>query len=106
MTPLLNDATTAFLRAIRLAFVKFAVTIEEVRSRSWASVSFVGARHSLLLCIAGDGAEAAAAAFAGSLDAREFDLHGHILADVALAGSEPVDGGVRLRLEALTVEDS
>jgi hypothetical protein len=36
----------------------------------------------------------------------EFDLRGHILADIALIAEERGDGQVRISLEALTVEDS
>lgn len=101
-----GDATTAFLRAIRVSFVNLDFTVEDVRSRSWASATFVGARHELQFRVTGDGAGEAAEAFVGSLDAREFELRGHILADIAMAAKEPVEDGVRLRLEALTVEDS
>jgi hypothetical protein len=103
--PPVNDATTAFLRAIGVNFVNLAVVIEEVRSRAWASATFGGARHELGLHISGEGAEAAVERFAATLDAREFELRGHILADIALVAKERVEGGVRLRLEALTVEE-
>ena len=103
----LNDATTALLRAIGLNFMNFAVTLEEVRSRSWASATFAGARHELSFRIEGQGAAAAADAFLAHLEAAEFDLRGHILADIALVSDERRDGedAVRISLEALTVED-
>jgi hypothetical protein len=106
MTPL-NDATTAFLRAIRMNFVNFEMAIEEIRSRSWASATFAGARHELSFRIEGEGAGAAADAFLAHLEAAEFDLRGHILADIALVSDERRDGedAARISLEALTVED-
>ena len=108
MQPLTNDATTALLRAFRAQFVNFGPPLfEEIRSRSWASVTFTGARHEVALRLEGEGAEAAAHDFAEKLDVLEFRLRGHILADIALVARESMaDGAVRLRLEALTVEDA
>ena len=106
MRPPLNDATTALLRAIRGSFVSFAgFVVEEVRSRSWASVTFSGARHELAFRLDGEGAEDAAASFLDGLEAAEFDLRGHVLADIALVSEERRPGCARIRLEALTVED-
>jgi hypothetical protein len=102
----LNDATTAFLRAIRRFFASAGTfTLEEVRSRSWASVTFVGARHEIAFRIEGEGAEQEARRFLRRLDVAEFELPGHILADVALVSEERRPGRVRIRIEALTVED-
>jgi hypothetical protein len=104
----LNDATTSFLRGIGGKFDKFALTVEEIRSRSWASATFTGARHELSFRIEGEGAGAAADAFLATLTAAEFDLRSHILADIAFVSEERSDDGerVRISLEALTVEDS
>jgi hypothetical protein len=102
-----RDATTALLRAIGVTFVTFGFTVEEISSRSWASATFTGARHELTFRIEGDGAKAAADAFLAGLSAAEFQLRGHIMADIALLWEERVDGedSVRVSLEALTVED-
>ena len=106
MSTPLNDATTALLRAVRAMLESAAqFAVEEVRSRSWASVTFSGARHELAFRLEGDGAEAAAARFVAGLEAAEFPLRGHILADIALVGEERRPGCARLRIEALTVED-
>jgi hypothetical protein len=104
----LNDATTALLRAVRLNFVHLELTVEQIRSRSWASATFTGARHELSFRIEGEGASAAADAFLATLTAAEFDLRGHILADIVLVSEERKGDGkwVRLSLEALSVEDS
>ena len=102
-----SDATSAFLRAIRGSFPGHEFTIEDVRSRSWASATFTGARHELAFRVSGVGAPAAADAFVATLEAAEFDLRGHVMADISLVSEERRDGEdmVRLRLEALTVED-
>lgn len=105
MRPIGNDATTALLRSLRRTFGTFEFVIEEIKSRSWASATFLGARHELTFQLRGEGAEAAAGRFSETLDVAEFHLRGHIVADISLIAKEPCDGGVRLRLEALTVED-
>lgn len=108
MQSVTEDAATAFLRAIRGSFVSFGgrFTLHELVSRGWASVTFSGARHRIAFSLDGDGAGEAADAFLGTLGDAEFDLRGHILADMSLAGEERGEGKVRISLEALTVEDS
>ena len=87
-------------------FVHFAgFVLEEIRSRRWASVTFQGARHELVFRLEGEGAEAAAARFLSGLDARDFALRGHLVADVSLVAEERRPGFARIRLEALTVEE-
>ena len=105
MEALINDATTALLRALRVNFVNFAFRLEEIRSRNWASATFVGARHALTFRLEGEGAEAAAEGLAQGLDFAVTPLRGHILADLALVSQERLADGVRVALEALTVED-
>ncbi len=100
-----NDATSALLRAIRQRLRACAVTFLTFRSRSWASVTFAGARHEISFRIAGDQAEAAADRFLADLDCAEFHLRGHLLADIVLISRETVPDGVEISLEALTVED-
>jgi hypothetical protein len=110
MQPISNDATTALLRALRDKFGKFAgLSFEEVRSRSWASATFTGARHEIALELRGQGASEEAARFCAGLETSEFRLRGHVLADIALVSSEADTTGPeprhRIRIEALTVED-
>ena len=101
-----NDATGALLRALAPALGGHgSVSIEEVHSRSWASVTFSGTRHDVALRLDGEGAEAAAERFLGGLEAAEIPLDGHVLADISLVSQERRPGFVRLRLEALTVRD-
>ena len=107
----LTDATSALLRAVTRNIGNFrGLFYEEIVSRAWASVTFTGARHRIVLRLEGEGAEGAAAAFVDTLEAAEFDLGGHIVADIALVSSERLtcpNGAplVRIGLEALTVED-
>lgn len=107
MRALREDAGTAFLRALRVHFIHFAgpFRIEELSSRSWASATFSGARHKVAFSLAGEGAAQAAEAFAASVGEAEFDLRGHIVADIALVEQSSEEDRVLLRVEALTVED-
>ena len=105
-----EDAATALLRAIGASFAGFAGSfrIESLVSRSWASVTFRGARHHVAFSLAGAGADAAANAFIRGLPSADFDLAGHIVADIVLLSAEraPAEDRVAVTLEALTVEDS
>ena len=110
MQPLMRDATTVLLRAVRERFGTFTgLTVDRIASRSWASATFTGSRHDLDLRLEGEGAEAKADAFLEQLDEAEFQLRGHILADIKLIAQRRHRGlagmVVMLSLEALTVED-
>jgi hypothetical protein len=106
MSPALSDATSSLLRAVRMHLQHpGGFILEEIISRSWASVTFSGARHLLAFRLEGPGAEQAGARFLADLDAAEFELRGHILADIALLSEERRPDWVRIRLEALTVDD-
>ena len=106
MSAPLNDPTSALLRALRAAFPNSVTfVLEQVRSRAWASITFSGARHQLAFRLEGEEAEAEAGRFLGGLSAAEFDLRGHLVADISLVAEERRPGSVRIELEALTVED-
>jgi hypothetical protein len=107
MQALTTDATSALLRALRDHFgesVEFVV--EKVTSRRWASITFTGARHEVRFRIDGERAPQVAERFVASAGVAEFALRGHLLADIAVVAEERVEGGVRIGLEALTVEDA
>jgi len=109
MRAVTEDAATALLRALCVHFVHFAglFRVDELSSRGWASVTFTGARHKVAFSLEGEGAARAADGFAAQLADAEFDLDGHIIADIALVGEErsPAGDRVKVRIEALTVED-
>ncbi len=70
--------------------------------RPWASASFVGARHLFRCLLAAGDSEAVRRALHDRLNAAEWALPGHIVADVAVeCGDDPQT----LRIEILTVED-
>lgn len=70
--------------------------------RPWASASFVGARH-IFPCASGTGDSATVrGALQSRLNAIEWRLPGHIVADVVVeCGADPT----ALQIEILTVED-
>jgi hypothetical protein len=109
MRALTEDAATALLCALSANFGTFRglFRVDSISSRPWASVTFSGARHRIALTLEGEGAAAAADSFAARLGDAEFDLQGHILADIVLAGEERSPSGdrVAMRVEALTVEN-
>lgn len=108
----MSDSTSALLRGLRTSatFGTFRnFTLEKAHSRDWASATFSGARHAITFRLEGEDAEARADAFLGGLEEREFNLRGHILADIRLVAQTRTRGSegplVRIALEALTVED-
>ena len=111
MSAVTSDATSALLRAIRQRIGAGAgFRLEEIKSRTWASATFVGARHELTFSLGGADAAREADAFLVGLEVAEFRLRGHILADIALVARTDEEAGddprVRIALEALTVEDA
>ncbi|MFT3967348.1 MAG: hypothetical protein QM690_15840 [Sphingobium sp.] len=71
----------------------------------WASATFIGARHRLVLVLRGDDAASRAGALASLLPEAEFAIAGHLVADLAVDCCEsdhPGEG--RLRLSILTIE--
>jgi hypothetical protein len=102
----LNDAASALLRAVRAAIpLGPDFVLEEIRSRSWSSATFAGARHDLVFRLEGEDAEKAAGQFLAGLDPAALALRGHLLAGISLVSEERTPGRVRIGLEALTVED-
>jgi hypothetical protein len=75
--------------------------IVESRHTPWASATFAGARHRYLLRVPPCGSSTL-----NGLDEREFDLPGHILADIALSDQSERPDACFLTIEALTVEDA
>jgi sorbitol-specific phosphotransferase system component IIBC len=104
-----SPASDALCRALGAAFAGFGgrVTVEARARRRWASVTFAGERHEVMMRLEGPDARAAIDGFLDGLADREFDVPGHIVADIAVTAVED-DGEtlIRLRLEALTVEAS
>ena len=70
--------------------------------RPWASANFVGARH-IFPCVLAEGdAKTVGATLQGALNAAEWTLPGHVVADVV---AECGKATAALQIEILTVED-
>lgn len=89
-------------RALTNALLKFATPAEMrgSRERPWASVTFTGARHWFALSVG----PARADFITTLLPDFEFDIPGHLVADISVAGTRPDGDRVILDVEALTVE--
>lgn len=123
MRMMMRDAHAKLLRAIRAILAEDPaliaspvdglqpLVVEGLASERWASLTFTGQRHRLDLRLTGhpDRIEAARRAITARLCGAEFDLKGHIVADMALVASETCrDGDLEscsMCFEALTVED-
>jgi hypothetical protein len=102
-----GDAHSLLLRALGARVRRGGPgTIVSSGSEAWASATFSGARHSLTLRIEGSDAANRASQLAGELDGIEFDLPGHLVADIAVTSRQDSGDGVALEIEALTVEDA
>ena len=77
--------------------------VRALPSRSWASATFAGAKHRLEIRLPD---MAAVTAFEDGLTEAQFSLHGHLLADIAVADRRAVGNGAVLEVEALTIEES
>jgi hypothetical protein len=75
--------------------------IVESRRTPWVSATFAGARHRYRFRVP-NGAHAER----DSLDEREFELPGHILADIELSDETECPDAFFFTIEALTVEDA
>lgn len=80
-------------------------------SRPWASATFIGARHTIVLKMVGTGHMERATKFAEMVPDAELSISGHIVADICVdessytrTGGEDTDC-IIMRLSALTIED-
>lgn len=102
----MRDAHRRLLNAlVRRVEPAHSVTPGECSSREWASATFVGARHRFALTISGPKPSEAATRFADGLDAMEFEIPGHLVADIVVVERSDRSVGTAMTIEALTVED-
>lgn len=96
------DIGALLSRAVLADSGALAATLVENGWRSWASATFSGARHWLVLSLP---AGAGAGAWLAALPEAEFAIRGHLVADIVVVAVEPHMGATLVTLEALTVED-
>ena len=99
---MIRDPQSLLLQALRKGMHP-PLALRVAHSEAWASATFTGARHRLEYHAAPAGQ---ADAFAAAIEQRDFNLPGHLVADIAVAARTASDAGVSLTIEALTVEDA
>ena len=90
------------LRVLLMRELPHGLSVGSSTFRPWASASFVGARHIFPCTLAAGDDAAVCRALQDRLNAAEWALPGHIVADVAVEAS---DRPGMMRIEMLTVED-
>jgi hypothetical protein len=90
------------LRKLLEQALPVGLALGESNFRPWASANFVGARHIFAATLAAGDGGATAAALQSALNAAEWPLAGHIVADALV---ETESDGIMIRIEILTVED-
>lgn len=78
------------------------LTIGASTFRPWASANFIGARHIFPCVLAAGDSKAVGTALQSALNAVEWALPGHVIADVVVECGEVPNA---LRIDVLTVED-
>jgi hypothetical protein len=105
----MSAAASALFRALlaRAAVSRNRIFLTEFRSTDWQSLVFTGERHVIALRIVGaDADQALDRLTVGRADA-EFDIPGHVVADIAVSRPprRDADGAIDVELEALTIAE-
>lgn len=98
------DAGTLLERALLRQAVQAGIDLSIVSASwtRWASATFVGARHDLLLSAA---PSPALDAWVADLPEADFTLRDHLVADLTVESRTRIGDRVELRIGVLTVED-
>lgn len=100
-----QDAHGGLGRALSALFRPAHAELCRSSQRSWASVTFSGARHRFALRVSGERAGEAVERAIYALSAEDFVLEGHVVADIALVERQVrAHDLIEVELEALTVE--
>ena len=103
----MSKAASAVLRALlaRAGEDSDRILLTNVESTDWQSLTFVGERHQFRFSIRGPAGAELLDRFLAGLDDAEFEIPGHVVADIAV---ERVDKQARsedlsVAIEALTI---
>lgn len=102
MTPRGPDAGTLLVRALRTLGADFAVRIDSIAARPWASATFAGMRHTICLTAP---AVPGLRSWLDGLPGADMPLRGHLVADLCVDALVAEDGVLRATLAVLTLED-
>lgn len=105
----MSPAAAGLLRSLlrRTGIDRDRILLTEIRSTDWQSLTFIGEQHQIRLRIPAPDAADIASRLVNGLAEDEFEIPGHVVAEIVLAG-EPErrqDGSIALAIEALTVEE-
>jgi hypothetical protein len=105
----MSPAADSLLRSLlnRAGVERSRILLTDFKSVDWQSLTFVGERHEIELRIPGPGAAAVAGRLEEQLSEHEFDIAGHVVADIQLTCPplENRDGDITLCIEALTIAE-
>jgi hypothetical protein len=96
----MTDPQPRLIRSL-LARTDGAAWLIAARSRPWISATFAGTRHHIRLAAPPPAAEW----LSEQLDAIDFVIPGHIVANIALTGCTRAEPLMELEIEALTIEE-
>lgn len=103
----MSPAAAALLRSLlnRAGVERSRILLTEFKSVDWQSLTFIGERHEIELRIPGPDAASVATRLQDQLSDEEFNLPGHVVADIQLSRApvEHRDGAITLDIEALTI---
>lgn len=105
MAPLYGpDVGTLMVRAIRgqALAAGLSVAVRSIASRPWASATFVGMRHHVILEAAPD---PGLADWTASLPETHWSVRGHLVADLVVDPTGVRDGIATMALAILTIEE-
>lgn len=101
------DATTDLVRAlVPLLGQGGDVAMTQASSKSWASATFDGAHHQIHFRLTCPQRDHWLPALPARLEAHEFTLRGHLVADIHIAQFDDRPDAALIMIEALTVEES
>lgn len=105
----MSVAASVLFRALlaRAGVNRDRILLSEFQSTDWQSLTFTGERHVIALRILEPDAKGALDRLTCNLQDAEFDIPGHIVADIALAHPprRGADGSIEVELEALTIAE-
>lgn len=106
MRAILSSAAALLIRSImsRTGLDQDRIFISHAHSVDWQSLTFIGERHELALRLSAPDAASAATRLRDGIADAEWEMPGHVVADIAITGEQTSDdGSILVQLEALTI---
>ena len=103
---LLSGAATQLLRSLvaRTGLGGDRISVGRFHSVDWQSLTFIGERHEISLRLLGPGSRLAFAKLSDGLSEAEWQLIGHVVADMVIVREKSSDdGSILVEIEALTL---